>query len=96
MEICGSTCRQCKKPIVLASDGKICLSCEETTHLDCDSSEYCKTCGSKFRRFERSKADPREGFDPREKRSADSVGPMLAAVLSFLAVLLLYYLWSLA
>ena len=97
MQIAGSHCHTCDQPIVLATDGKFCRSCGKFAHLDCEQSVSCPACGNLFDYYHPSKRDiVVEAFDPREKRSFNSVGPMLTALLAFLMLLLWFYLATLA
>ena len=97
MQLAGRNCRTCNQPIIFATEAKSCDHCNQAIHLSCDSSTNCRICGEPYQYFSRPKRDSlSDAIDPREKRSANSIGPLLSAFLSFLTILLLYYLWSLA
>lgn len=97
MQIAGTRCHKCGKQIVLATDGKFCERCGKFAHLQCESSTDCPACGSCFEVYKAPKRDVlAEAFDPREKRSFNSVGPMLTALLALLLFLLWFYLGTLS
>src|SRR6266498_2668936 len=95
MQIAGSICKVCGRPIIFSSDGKFCPCCESAAHLLCEPADTCGICGEPFQ-FERTpKADPlAQALIPRALRPARSGGPFLAisAVLVFAAV---YVIWML-
>lgn len=96
MQIAGSQCRSCNQPIVLGTEGKSCGPCAAAVHLHCEPAANCPVCGQPFDHHERPVADPLwSAYDPREKRSSNSVGLLLAALFSFLGTLLVFYLLTL-
>ena len=96
MQIAGSKCRICNDPVVLAFEGKFCRGCGTVTHLQCEPAPNCSSCGRQFEYYRPQRPDVSSmAYDPRERRSSNSVGPLLAALLSFLAIILVYYLLTL-
>lgn len=95
MQIAGRRCRNCDQPIVLASEGKTCPYCDFVTHSQCEAAANCSTCGRPFESYLASEPEPSSAYDPFAERSNRSIGPLLAAFLSTLAILLAYYLMTL-
>ena len=97
MQIAGTPCRICVEPIVLASEGKRCASCDYTVHLECQPAELCPFCSKPLLREERPARDRfSDAYDPRESRSGRAVGPLLMLLAAGLFFLLMIYLIRLA
>ncbi len=65
-------------------------------HCACEPAEECSICHEPFQKYERPiTSEPWGTYDPRERQSMQSVGPLLTGLLAGLATLLLYYLMTL-
>jgi hypothetical protein len=96
MQIAGSACRACGKPMVLAAEGKFCAGCNSYTHVSCEPEPQCHRCGQKFQRHIPTQPNPlRDAILPRALRSENSSAAVffLIASLAFL-IILAYALWK--
>src|SRR4051812_6485876 len=74
MQIAGSRCSICKEPVILATEGKLCVHCAFAVHLHCEPNSKCSTCGNSFHHFQ-PQTDPFwNACDPREKHRAPASG----------------------
>jgi len=97
MQIAGLQCGCCKQSIIFARDGRICPRCRWAAHDTCEGGLICPACGSPLTGYAPTKLDPGLiGYDPRESRSMNAAGAWLASVMSFLLILLFFYLMTLA
>lgn len=66
-------------------------------HVACDDSPECDVCGLPFLNYHPREADPLwNATCPPHMRSNKMIGPILAAFLAALAVLLAYYLMTIS
>jgi hypothetical protein len=95
MQIAGSKCKICDRPIIFSSDGKFCPRCEATVHLSCESRDTCNACGEPFQYDRPSKADPlAQAFLPRRLRPAGT-GAGFLAISAVLLLAVAYAVWML-
>ncbi len=89
MEIAGSTCNSCKRPVTFAVDGKVCPNCRVVVHLGCEPEEVCGRCERPYEKCERPIPDPvRDALLPRALRMR-SPGPTFVVLTTVVVAVLL-------
>ena len=94
MQIAGSTCRVCKRGILLSREGKFCPVCNVAVHLTCELETTCRACGQPFQNLDHPKTDVlSDAVIPKALRTPRSGGPVFAVavvlILVFVFILLL-------